>query len=149
MPSDKQHIDQHTTITHEVPECFSQQDYKGILAGRGRAVFNGKIKVAKHALYTEALQQNKNILLSSLAEINTKPQLEIFADDVKCSHGATVGQLDEDALFYLLTRGIKRTDAIHYLIHAFAENNLRFITDTRISEWIANLINQQLKEWYE
>lgn len=149
MPEDHQHIDQHTTIVHQVPECFSQQDYKGILSGRGRAVFNGKINVAKHALYTEALQQNKNLLLSPLAEINTKPQLEIFADDVICSHGATVGQLDEDALFYLLTRGIERADAMRYLIHAFAENNLRFITDKTISEWIAHLINQQLKGWYE
>ena len=111
IPGDKQHIDHHTTVRHLVPNCRSNQDYKGVLTGQSRAVFNGKIVVAKDAQHTKAHQQNKNLLLSALAEIDTKPQLEIFADDVVCSHGATVGQLDEEALFYLATRGIGEKEA--------------------------------------
>ena len=106
LPGNNQHIDHHTNVNHLVPNCQSVQDYKGILNGQATAVFNGKICVAKHAQHTDAKQQNKNLLLSEKAQINTKPQLEIFADDVVCSHGATVGQLDDDALFYLATRGI-------------------------------------------
>ena len=99
MPNEGQHIDHHTAINHLVPDCQSAQDYKGILMGRSRAVFNGKVLVAKNAQHSEAKQQNKNLLLSALAEVDSKPQLEIFADDVKCSHGATVGQLDEEGTF--------------------------------------------------
>lgn len=143
-PSAGQHVDHHTTVHHLVPNCSSEQDYKGILGGNSRAVFNGKVIVAKDAQHTNAQQQNKNVLLSANAEINTKPQLEIFADDVLCSHGATVGQLDEDALFYLATRGIDRAEASHYLIQAFANNNLQRIPQRELAEWMGQLITQQV-----
>ncbi|MBA3535534.1 MAG: Fe-S cluster assembly protein SufD [Tatlockia sp.] len=143
-PTDGQHIDHHTTVYHLVPNCQSEQDYKGILNGRSRAVFNGKVIVAKDAQHTEAKQQNKNVLLSANSEIDTKPQLEIFADDVICTHGATVGQLDEDALFYLATRGIDRHEASKYLIQAFAANNLRLVPDKLFADWMATLLNEQL-----
>jgi Fe-S cluster assembly protein SufD len=131
-------------VHHLVPDCSSEQDYKGILTGRSRAVFNGKVIVAPEAQHTDAKQQNKNLLLSANAEINTKPQLEIFADDVLCSHGATVGQLDEEALFYLATRGIGRLEASNYLIHAFAQDNLRLIPNRELADWMGNLLTQQL-----
>jgi len=143
-PGEGQHVDHHTTVHHLVPNCSSEQDYKGILTGRSRAVFNGKVIVAKDAQHTDAKQQNKNLVLSANAEIDTKPQLEIFADDVLCSHGATVGQLDEDALFYLATRGIDRIEASHYLIHAFARDNLRLIPHNQLADLMSHLLTQQL-----
>jgi Fe-S cluster assembly protein SufD len=143
-PTDGQHVDHHTTVYHLVPNCSSEQDYKGILNGRARAVFNGKVIVAKDAQHTDAKQQNKNLLLSANAEIDTKPQLEIFADDVLCSHGATVGQLDEEALFYLATRGIDRVEASHYLIHAFAKDNLQLIPHRKLADLMSQLLTQQL-----
>jgi Fe-S cluster assembly protein SufD len=143
-PNEGQHIDHHTTVHHAVGHCTSQQDYKGILQGQSRAVFNGKVIVAKDAQKTDAKQHNKNLLLSANAEIDTKPQLEIFADDVLCSHGTTVGQLDEEALFYLATRGIDRQEASSYLIHAFADENLRLIPHKSLAEWMTALLNQQL-----
>lgn len=144
-PAEGQHVDHHTTVHHLVPNCSSEQDYKGILAGRSRAVFNGKVIVAKDAQHTDAKQQNKNILLTAHAEIDTKPQLEIFANDVLCSHGATVGQLDEDALFYLATRGIGPEEASQYLIHAFAQDNLRLIPHRELAEWLGLLLTEQLR----
>ncbi|MDR3442803.1 MAG: Fe-S cluster assembly protein SufD [Legionella sp.] len=143
-PTEGQHVDHHTTVYHLVPNCSSEQDYKGILNGRARAVFNGKVIVAKDAQHTDAKQQNKNLLLSANAEIDTKPQLEIFADDVLCSHGATVGQLDEEALFYLATRGIDRVEASHYLIHAFAKDNLQLIPHRKLADLMSQLLTQQL-----
>ena len=143
-PTQGQHVDHHTTVHHLVPNCSSEQDYKGILQGRSRAVFNGKVIVAQQAQHTEAKQQNKNLLLSAQAEIDTKPQLEIFADDVICSHGATVGQLDEDALFYLASRGIGRLEASHYLIHAFAQDNLRLIPHPDLADWMGDLLTQHI-----
>ncbi len=143
-PAEGQHVDHHTTVHHLVPNCRSDQDYKGILTGRSRAVFNGKVIVAKDAQHTDAKQQNKNLLLSANAEIDTKPQLEIFADDVLCSHGATVGQLDEEALFYLATRGIGRAEASLYLIHAFAINNLRLMPHPELADWMSHLVTQQV-----
>jgi Fe-S cluster assembly protein SufD len=113
-------VDTHTTIDHAMPHCPSHEVYKGILAGRARAVFNGKIIVRPDAQKTDAKQTNKALLLTDDAQINTKPQLEIFADDVKCTHGAAIGQLDDDALFYLRARGIAALDARNMLIHAFA-----------------------------
>ncbi len=104
-------VDTHTTIDHAKPHCGSHEVYKGILGGRARGVFNGKIIVRQDAQKTDAKQTNKALLLSDDAQINTKPQLEIFADDVKCTHGATIGQLDDDAMFYLQARGIARGDA--------------------------------------
>lgn len=144
IPTEGQHVDHHTTVHHLVPNCRSAQDYKGILKGRARAVFNGKVIVAKDAQHSDASQQNKNLVLSSNAEIDTKPQLEIFADDVLCSHGATVGQLDEEALFYLATRGIDRAEASQYLIQAFAEDNIRLIPQPQLAAWLGHLITQQV-----
>ena len=113
-------IDSHTMLDHAYPHCNSHQVYKGILSEHGRGVFNGKIMVRQDAQKTDAKQTNQVLLLSDDAKINTKPQLEIFADDVKCTHGATVGQLDSDALFYLRARGIPLEDAESLLVHAFA-----------------------------
>jgi Fe-S cluster assembly protein SufD len=113
-------VDTHTTIDHAKPHCPSHERYKGILAGRAKAVFNGKIVVRQDAQKTDAKQTNRALLLSDDAQVNTKPQLEIFADDVKCTHGAAIGQLDDDAMFYLRARGISEIDARNLLIHAFA-----------------------------
>ena len=113
-------VDNHTTIDHAKAHCPSHEVYKGILGGRAKAVFNGKIIVRPDAQKTDAKQTNRALLLSDNASINTKPQLEIFADDVKCTHGAAIGQLDEDAIFYLRARGLTFADARDMLIHAFA-----------------------------
>ena len=143
-PGEGQHIENHTLVEHEVPDCHSFQDYKGILKGHSRAVFNGRVVVAPNAQHTKAEQQNKNLLLSNHAEIDTKPQLEIFADDVICTHGATVGQLDEDALFYFTTRGIGREEASRLLVRAFMTANLRLIHDEKLAAWVEQLLNDQL-----
>jgi Fe-S cluster assembly protein SufD len=113
-------VDNHTSIDHAQPHCPSHEIYKGIIGGKARAVFNGKIIVREDAQKTNAKQTNRALLLSDDASINTKPQLEIFADDVKCTHGAAIGQLDEDALFYLRARGLTLQEARDMLIHAFA-----------------------------
>lgn len=120
----RQHIDNHTRIDHMAPGTVSRELYHGILDGHGRAVFNGKVLVAPHAVKTDAEQTNRNLILSRGAEIDTKPELEIYADDVKCSHGATIGQLDEDQLFYLRSRGLDADTARGLLIAAFAERLL-------------------------
>ncbi len=143
-PKDNQLIDHHTLVTHEVAECQSEQDYKGIMMGASRGVFNGRILVAKHAMHTKATQSNKNLLLSKNAEMNTKPELDIFADDVICSHGATVGQLDKEALFYLASRGIPYKEAERSLISAFLLHNLERISNKELSAWLTHLLNQQL-----
>jgi Fe-S cluster assembly protein SufD len=113
-------VDTHTTIDHAKPHCGSHEVYKGILGGTSRAVFNGKIIVRQDAQKTDAKQTNRALLLTDGATINTKPQLEIFADDVKCTHGAAIGQLDDEAIFYLRARGMTYADARDMLIHAFA-----------------------------
>ena len=133
-------MDHHTLVMHNASNCHSIQDYKGILSDGARAVFNGRVVVQPGAFQTKAEQQNKNLLLSPDAEIDTKPQLEIFADDVVCTHGATVGQLDEDALFYLATRGIGREEASRYLVHAFLEANWRCLANTVLSEWMGQWV---------
>jgi Fe-S cluster assembly protein SufD len=115
----RQHVDNHSLLDHAKPNCTSRELYKGILAGHATGVFNGKIIVRKDAQKTNAIQSNKNLLLSGDAVINTKPQLEIFADDVRCTHGATVGQLDKEALFYMQSRGIAATEARDLLTYAF------------------------------
>src|SRR5207248_4884715 len=120
----EQLIDNHTRIDHAKPNCNSHELYKGILDGKARGVFNGKIYVHPDAQKTDAKQTNKALLLSDDATINTKPQLEIFANDVKCTHGAAVGQLDEDAVFYLRSRGLRLEEARAMLIHAFASDIL-------------------------
>jgi len=122
-----QHADTHSIIDHTVPNCISHQNYKGVLNDHSRGVFNGKVFVREGASGTDAQQSNKNLLLSNDARVDTKPQLEIFNDDVKCSHGATVGQLEEDELFYLLTRGLPESLARNLLTYGFAEEIIRKI----------------------
>lgn len=118
----RQHIDNHTQVDHRAANCTSDEFYKGVLAGRSRGVFHGRIVVHEDAQRTDAQQQNNNLLLSRDAEVDTKPQLEIYADDVKCSHGATVGQLDPNSIFYLRSRGIDETTARSLLTYAFAND---------------------------
>jgi len=120
MGTSQQHIDNHTRIDHVKPHCTSRELYKGILDGKARGVFNGKIIVHKDAQKTDAVQTNKNLLLSKDASVDTKPQLEIFNNDVKCSHGSTIGRLDEDAIFYLRSRGLGKEAARSLLTYAFA-----------------------------
>jgi Fe-S cluster assembly protein SufD len=122
MAGGRQHLDNHTVIDHAKPRCASHELYKGILSGKAHGVFNGKIFVRQDAQKTDAKQTNKTLLLSDEAVINTKPQLEIFADDVKCTHGATVGQLQDDAIFYLRSRGIGHEQARSLLTFAFAND---------------------------
>jgi len=121
MVDGSQHSDTHSVIDHRQPHCTSRQLYKGILDGKSRAVFNGKVFVRHGAQQTDARQTNKNLLLSKEAQVDTKPQLEIYADDVKCTHGAAVGQLDEDEMFYLASRGINPALAKNILTYGFAE----------------------------
>lgn len=128
LAKDEQHVDNHTSVDHAVPNATSSQLYKGILNGKGRGVFNGKVFVRKDAQRTSALQLNRNLLLSSEAEIDTKPELQIDADDVKCSHGAAIGQLDADQIFYLQSRGIDRDRAVSVLSQAFADEVLLKLT---------------------
>ncbi|MEP7211743.1 MAG: Fe-S cluster assembly protein SufD [Acidobacteriota bacterium] len=127
MLNGSQHSDTHSIIDHLVPNCISHQSYKGVLNDRSRGVFNGKVFVRENAHGTNAEQSNKNLLLSNDARVDTKPQLEIFNDDVKCSHGATVGQLEEEELFYLLTRGLPDSLARNLLTYGFAEEIIRKI----------------------
>ena len=121
MLNRNQHHDTHSTIDHALPNCVSHQTYKGVLNDKSRGVFNGKVFVRTNASGTDAQQSNKNLLLSNDARVDTKPQLEIFNDDVKCSHGATVGQLEDEELFYLLSRGISQALAKNLLTYGFAE----------------------------
>lgn len=123
----RQHVDNHTDIDHAQPRCTSREFYRGVLDGRARAVFNGRIVVRQDAQHTDAQLENKNLLLSRDAEVDTKPQLEIYADDVKCAHGATVGQLDENAIYYLRSRGIAEEDARSVLTYAFLGDVVRRI----------------------
>ncbi|CAN5232401.1 Fe-S cluster assembly protein SufD [soil metagenome] len=121
MLSGDQHHDTHSEIDHALPNCISHQSYKGVLNDKSRGVFNGKVFVRENASGTDAQQSNKNLLLSNDARIDTKPQLEIYNDDVKCAHGATVGQLEEEELFYLLSRGLNESLARNLLTYGFAE----------------------------
>ena len=137
-------VDNHTIIRHAQPHGNSHQLYKGILDNQAHAVFNGKIIVSLDAQKTDAKQTNKALLLSEDAQINTKPELEIFADDVKCTHGATIGQLDNDALFYLRARGLDAPQARSVLIHAFASDLLNRIAIEPIRAQLDALLLQQL-----
>lgn len=142
----KTHVDNHTAVDHKKPHSFSNELYKGIMAGNSHGVFNGKIYVRQDAQKTNAFQQNNNILLSSNATINTKPQLEIWADDVKCSHGCTTGQLDEEQLFYLRARGISKEKAKAMLLHAFAEDVLSKISIEQVREYLEQIINEKIED---
>jgi len=139
-----QHIDNHTTIDHAKPHAASHELYKGILEGHSTAVFNGKILVRKDAQKTDAKQTNKNLVLSEDAVINTKPELQILADDVRCTHGATIGQLDKEAIFYLQSRGIGLADARNLLIVAFARDIVDRIKVASLREQLEQLLLEKL-----
>ena len=139
-----QHVDHSTLVNHSKPNCDSHQDYKGIYSEQSKGVFNGKIFVDKIAQKTNAFQQSNNILIDDKATINSKPQLEIFADDVKCSHGCTIGQLDEDTLFYLRSRGIPRKEAKALLTYAFANNILQSVQINVLKKRINDQIAKKL-----
>ena len=149
MLGGSQHADTHSIIDHQVPNCISHQTYKGVLNDKSRAVFNGKVFVRENAHGTDAQQSNKNLLLSNDARVDTKPQLEIFNDDVKCAHGATVGQLEEEELFYLLTRGLPPTLAKNLLTYGFAEEIINKIGIESIKkgldEAVLNRLNTKLE----
>ena len=141
---DKQHVDHHTLVQHATPNCESHQNYKTILDGNSTGVFNGKIYVEKEAQKTNAFQQNNNILLGDKATINAKPQLEIFADDVKCSHGCTIGQLDESAMFYMQQRGIPKKEAKALLMYAFTSEVTNSVKIPELRTKVAKIIATKL-----
>jgi Fe-S cluster assembly protein SufD len=140
-----QHVDNHTLIDHAKPHCESRELYKGVLGGKSRGVFNGKVFVRKDAQKTNAYQSNKAMLLTKDAMIDTKPQLEIYADDVKCSHGAAIGQLDDESVFYLRSRGIGEEQARAVLIRAFANDVFDEIKLEPLHEHLNNLVFKKLK----
>jgi Fe-S cluster assembly protein SufD len=139
------HVDNHTVVDNVQPGCLSNEMYKGVINDQATAVFNGKIYVRQAAQKTNAFQSNKNILLSDAATVNTKPQLEIFADDVKCSHGCTIGQLDEEGLFYLQSRGISKEMSRSLLVHAFALDILTHIKPEHIRKHVDRLLSERLE----
>ena len=141
-----QHLDNYMLVEHAQPRCSSRQFYNGILAGSARGVFHGRIVVAKDAQKTDAKQTNRNLLLSANARIDTKPQLEIYADDVKCTHGATIGQMDAAQLFYLRARGIAEADARNLLLYAFAAESLDRMANPVVREFAETLIRARIAE---
>jgi Fe-S cluster assembly protein SufD len=149
MVDGSQHTDTHSVIDHRQPHCASHQLYKGILDGRSRAVFNGKVFVRHGAQQTDAQQTNKNLLLSNQAQIDTKPQLEIYADDVKCAHGAAVGQLDEDEMFYLESRGINPALAKNMLTYGFAEEVIEKIAIDSIKRELDEAVLNRLHSEFQ
>jgi Fe-S cluster assembly protein SufD len=140
-----QHTDNYTFIDHAVPNCTSNELYKGILDDQATGAFNGKIMVRRDAQKTQAYQSNNNLLLTADARMNTKPQLEIYADDVKCSHGATVGQLDNEALFYMRARGIGEREAKLLLMFGFAHDVVKRISIDTLRERIDDMVNKRLR----
>jgi Fe-S cluster assembly protein SufD len=142
----EQLVDNHTVLYHDHPHCHSWEVYKGILDGRSRAVFNGKVMVKREAQKTDAKQTNRNLVLSDFAKVDTKPQLEIFADDVKCTHGATVGQLDEVALFYAQSRGLPAAEARRVLTYAFAAEVIEEVALEPVRAELNRLLLERLDE---
>lgn len=149
MLNESQHSDTHSIIDHTVPNCVSHQNYKGVLNDKSRGVFNGKVFVRENASGTDAKQSNKNLLLSNDARVDTKPQLEIFNDDVKCAHGATVGQLEEEEVFYLLSRGLNPELSRNLLTYGFAEEIINKIgiesIKKELDEAVLNRLNTNLE----
>ena len=146
VTKDQQHVDNHTFVDHQVSNCFSNENYKYVLNDKSTGVFNGRVVVQQDAQKINAYQKNGNILLSDDATINAKPELEIYADDVKCSHGSTTGQLDEDAIFYLQTRGISKEKARIILVNAFVSEVLDEIVNKEFTE-LAKLNLNSLHKW--
>lgn len=146
MINNEQLFDAHTMIDHAKPYCNSYEHYKGILQDKARGVFNGKVMVRQDAQKTNAFQENNTILLSDEAIMNTKPQLEIFADDVKCSHGATIGKLNDEAKFYLKSRGIGEESATAILIHAFASDVITSIKIPALRDYLEEIITKRFNQ---
>lgn len=144
MVDGKTHVDNHSIVDNVKPNCFSNEFYKGIMDGNSTGVFNGKIFVRQDAQKTNAYQSNKNVLISDSASVNTKPQLEIFADDVKCSHGCTIGSLDDEALFYLRARGLDEKKAKALLLHAFAADILEQVKPEALRSYLEQKIDARL-----
>ena len=144
MPNGRQHVDNHTLVDHAMPNSYSNELYKGILDDNGTGVFNGKIYVRPDAQKTNAYQSCKNVVLSTGASMNTKPQLEIYADDVKCSHGTTTGQLNDEALFYMRSRGIPKDEARTLLLYAFVQDVLSQIKIQPIREYLEGVVKTKL-----
>ena len=142
LPKEKEVVDNHTFIDHAVPNCLSNELYRGIIDDASVATFNGKVMVRQHAQKTNAFQANNNILLSDNSTINSKPELEIYADDVKCSHGSTTGQMDEEAIFYLRSRGVERKKAINLMVQAFAHDVVEGIENEPIKAYFNNSIDE-------
>ena len=149
LAGDGQHIDNHTRVDHRVGPATSSQEYRGILNGKCRCVWNGKAIVHKGADGTDAQQANHNLLMSEKAEIDAKPELEIYAEDVKCAHGTTVGQLDETALFYLRSRGLDKRHATQVLTHAFAADLVRRLPVKAAMDGISSIVEARLAELIE
>ena len=143
---DNEHLDNHTVVEHRVPHCRSNELYKGVLNDQAKAIFNGRIVVFKDAQKTDSTQANRNLLLSEKATINTKPELEIYADDVSCAHGTTVGQMDKDALFFLRSRGIGVEQAKVILTHAFCMELLETIPDPSLRARVQECVDARLTE---
>jgi Fe-S cluster assembly protein SufD len=144
IAGDGQHIDNHVRVDHRVGPAASEQEYRGILGGRCRCVWNGKAVVHAGADGTDAQQSNHNLLLSDRAEIDAKPELEIYADEVKCSHGTTVGQLDDAALFYLRSRGLDKQDAMRALTRAFGASIVNHIAIEVLADRLTAMVEQRL-----
>ena len=149
LTDDKQLVDNHTVIDHKVPNCNSNELYKGVLDGQSTGVFNGKVYVREQAQKINAFQSNGNVLLSDNASMNSKPELEIYADDVKCSHGSTTGQIDEEAIFYLRARGISEKSAKSLLINGFVGEVVDQISNEIVREHITKLMAQKLGYSFE
>ncbi|MDE0960029.1 MAG: Fe-S cluster assembly protein SufD [Planctomycetota bacterium] len=141
----KEHLDHHTTIDHKVEDCTSREVYRGVLSDRARGVFSGMIHVHQDAQRTDAKQSNDTILLSDTAEANTRPRLEIYADDVKCTHGATIGELDENAIFYLRSRGVSVDEARKIMVRAFTSEVFVQMEDRQLSDFIVNEIQESIQ----
>lgn len=140
---DQQHVDNHTVIDHRVANCASNELYKGVVDDKGTAVFNGKVFVRPDAQKINAFQSNGNVLISESASVNSKPELEIYADDVKCSHGSTTGQLDEEAIFYLRARGVSEKAARQLMVSAFVDDVLEKIEDERVLSFVHRLLHER------
>ena len=140
---ENQHVDNHTMVDHKAPHCESNELYKGVIDDKATAVFNGKVFVRKDSQKINAFQSNGNVLLSDNATVNSKPELEIYADDVKCSHGSTTGQLDEEAVFYLRARGISERSARHLMVSAFIVDVLEKIENQQVLDFTHKILKDR------
>jgi Fe-S cluster assembly protein SufD len=146
---ERQHVDNHMVIDHVMPHCVSREFYKGVLGGRAKGIFSGRVIVREHAQKTDSSQNNRNLLLTDTADASAKPQLEIYADDVKCAHGTTVGQLDMQQLWYLKTRGIPDMEARKMLTSAFVQDRVDTLRDEVLRERLGRMVDVRLAEVQE